>query len=68
MRTEALNGMQFDQDSSLFLSDDLQNIAPKAISGVFSGTMEYQSVKAYVIGLENPYQGVGVTIIATTQP
>lgn len=60
--------MQFDQSSILFLTDDLQNITPKAISGVFSGTTEYQSVKAYVIGFENPYEGVGVRIIATTQP
>ena len=68
LRSEAISGMQFDQGSSLFLSEDLQNIAPKAISGIFSGIMEYQSVKAYIIGVENPYEGVGVTIMAATQP
>ena len=46
LRSEAISGMQFDQGSSLFLSEDLRNIAPKAISGIFSGTMEYQSVIA----------------------
>jgi len=68
LRSEAISGMQFDQGSSLFLSEDLRNIAPKAISGIFSGIMEYQSVKAYIIGVENPYEGVGVTIMAATQP
>ena len=60
--------MQCDQGSSLFLSEDLQNIAPKAISGFFSGSMEYPSIKACVISVENPYEGVGVKIMATTQP
>ena len=68
LRSEALNGMQFDQGSNLFLSEELQNISSNAISGMFSGTMEYQSVKAYIIGVENPYKGVGVTIMAATQP
>ena len=38
-----------------------------AAGGEFSGTMEFQPVKAYILGLQNPH-GNGMSIIAVTTP
>ena len=58
------SGLVFDYSNKLMPTSDLGKIGENAIGGTFEGTLQYQQVKAYVIGLANP-KGMGLTIIAT---
>lgn len=63
---EAQKGINEGNGTLLKLSGNLENLSPHAIGGEFSGTLEWQQAKAYVIGVENPYSGPGVMIMAAT--
>lgn len=62
---EARNGIMEEGGTSLKLVGELKNYAQNAIGGNFTGTLEGQPAKAYVIGVANP-QAYGVTIMAAT--
>lgn len=50
---------------NLQLSSALENLAANAVGGEFSGILENQQAKAYMIGVHNPH-GQSVLIMATT--
>ena len=64
LKKEAQRGINEGNGSQLQLSQPITPLATNAIAGNFDGMMEWQSAKAYVIGVENPYQGPGVSITA----
>ena len=64
---EALRCINEQNRTSLNLSGDVENLSGRSIGAEYSGTLEGQAVKAYVVGLVNPL-GNGVTILAATTP
>jgi hypothetical protein len=66
---EARAGIVDQNGTNMRLSGELKMLGGTAVGGMFTGTMEYQSAKGYIIGMANPQEGgVGVTIIsASTQ-
>ncbi len=65
LRQEAAAGIQ-DESISLQAEGALKNIGSNGIGGVFSGMVQGEKAKAYIIGLINPH-GPGLTIIAITE-
>lgn len=65
LRQEAAAGLQ-DESISLQPEGVLKNISSNGIGGLFSGTVQGEKAKAYIIGLINPH-GPGLTIIAMTE-
>lgn len=66
MRQEAAAGIVEEASgTNLQLSSQLTPLSDQALAGEFSGLLEYQPAKAYVIGTYNPY-GQSVTIMAVT--
>ncbi len=65
---EAQNGMTDGQGTNLKLSGDVDQLSSTAIGGNYEGFLEGTSTRAYIIGVENPYQGLGVIILAATTP
>ena len=66
IRQEALAGV-VDQAAgiNLQLSSTLEDLGKQSIGGEFSGVLENQSAKAYIIGMNNPY-GQSLIIMAAT--
>jgi len=66
MRQEARTGV-VDQatGTNLQLSTEIENLSSQAIGAEFSGLLEQQQAKAYLIGAYNPH-GQSVTIMAVT--
>ncbi len=64
LQQEAANGFN-DQAMQLYLEGEVEKLDNQSIGGFYSGTVEYQSARAYVIGVVNPH-GQGVVIMATT--
>ncbi len=66
MRQEARAGV-VDQatGTNLQLSSDIQDLSGQAIGAEFSGLLEQQQAKAYLIGAYNPH-GQSVTVMAVT--
>ena len=66
---EANAGISDQYGTNLQLNGELKTFGSHAIGGVFTGTMEFQPAKSYIIGIANPQEGgLGVTIIsASTQ-
>lgn len=66
MRQEAQAGIVDPQTgTNLQLQSDLETLSAGALGGEFSGTLENQPARAYVIGAYNPH-GQSVTIMAAT--
>lgn len=65
LRAEAQKGLVEQNGTNLQLDGQLEDLGKNAVGGEFAGTLEYQPVKAYIIGLLNPH-GLGVLIMATT--
>jgi len=64
---QARQGLQDDNGTMLSLSGDLEPIPPASIGGLFTGKLEYNKAKAYIVGTINPF-GDGVTTMAVTDP
>ena len=64
---QARQGIAEQNGTNLSLSGEIENLNERSIGAEYSGTLEGQSVKAYVVGLVNPL-GNGVTIMAATTP
>jgi len=64
---EANAGINEEGGTTLKLAGQLENFSEHAIGGEFSGTMEWQPAKAYMIGMVNPHAtGPGVSVMAIT--
>ena len=69
LRQQAIEGLDEGNGTVLRLNGILQNIKSNAIGGEFSGTLEYETAKSYILGVSNPYgKGTGVMILAITTP
>lgn len=66
IKTEAKRGYSEGYGTQLNLSGSLEDLSDHAVGGLFTGTLEGQSAKAYVIGVANPYEGPGVSIMSAT--
>ncbi|MEM9675243.1 MAG: hypothetical protein AAF992_21810 [Bacteroidota bacterium] len=64
---EAWKGIAEQNGTSLKLSGEIENLNERSIGAEYSGTLEGQAVKAYIVGLVNPL-GSGVTIMAASTP
>ncbi len=64
LKQEADQGL-YDEDVALTRSGEYETIGPAGIGAEFSGTIQYERAKAYVIGLINPH-GAGLTILSAT--
>ncbi|MEL7148094.1 MAG: hypothetical protein AAFO69_17090 [Bacteroidota bacterium] len=54
--------------TSLKLVGKTELLNENAIAGEYTGTMEWQPVKAFVIGIANPHEsGIGVTLLSVAQ-
>ncbi|MTB52090.1 hypothetical protein [Lewinella sp. W8] len=66
---EARAGIADQNGTNMQLGGELKMLGDHAVGGMFTGTMEHQAAKGYIIGMANPQEGgIGVTIIsASTQ-
>jgi hypothetical protein len=64
---EAQQGIQDANGTALTLQGSIQNLGANTIKGHYTGTLEWQPVKALGIGMVNP-NGTGVTILALSTP
>ncbi len=67
MRIEAENGINETGGTQLLLESKLTDIGGVGLGGQFSGLLEYTPVRAYIIGVVNPFNQ-GVLIMAVTTP
>jgi hypothetical protein len=67
IKQQAMQGIVEQNGTMLNVSGQLEPVGNQGIGAEFSGTLEGQQVKAYIVGLVNPL-GDGVTIMATTSP
>lgn len=65
---EAQNGMNDGQGTNLRLVSQVADLSSTAIGGDYEGYLEGNATRAYIIGAENPHQGLGVIILATATP
>ncbi len=68
LKADALKPLQDEQGTNLKLIDNLQDLGAHSIAGYYQGLLEGSPAKCYIIGIENPTGGLGVTIIAASQP
>jgi len=67
LEQEAQQGITEQNGTNLSLSGELKPLGKQGIGGEYGGTLEGKKVKAYILGLVNPY-GNGVTIMAAATP
>lgn len=65
IKQQAMEGLNEGNGTVLNLSGQLSDLGKHSVGGLFSGTLEWQPAKAYIIGMHNPY-GLGMTIVAVT--
>ena len=65
IKEQAQAGLNEANGTNLQLAGPLANLGKGVIGGEFTGTLEWQPAKAFIIGMHNPY-GLGMTIIAIT--
>lgn len=64
---EAKAGIVDQNGTNMQLEESIETLTNNAVAGMFTGTMEYQQAKAYVIGMVNPNEGgIGVTIMSVS--
>lgn len=68
LKADALKPLSDGQGTSLQLFDSLRSLGTSAIAGNYQGLLEGSPAKCYIIGMENPTGGLGITIIAASQP
>ena len=66
LKLEAQKGIIEANGTTLKLSSPLSALSDNAIGATFTGTLEYQAAKAYILGVANPYDSPGITIMAVT--
>ena len=66
IRDEMKKGYSEGNGTQLQLSSPLENINEQLIGGEYTGTIEGNAAKAYVIASVNPHDGAGLTIMAAT--
>jgi hypothetical protein len=66
LKSEARKGIVEENGTQLFLSGEVVDLSANAIGGNFAGTIEGMPAKAYIIGMENPTGGRGVSIMTAT--
>lgn len=67
LKREAASGLQDDAGTQLKLQGELDSVGTKGVGGEFSGQLDGAAVRAYLVGLINPF-GAGITIMAATEP
>ena len=68
MKAELKNGYSDQMGTNLMLSGNIENLGNQKIGGTYTGTLEGQQVKAYVIAALNPHgQEVLIMSVTTTQ-
>lgn len=65
IKEQAEAGLNEANGTNLKLAGPLSDLGKGAIGGEFTGTLEWQPAKAFIIGMHNPH-GLGITIIAIT--
>ena len=68
LKADAIKPLNDGQGTNLQLSDSLQSLGSNAIAGNYEGLLEGSPAKCYIIGMENPMGGLGITIMAASQP
>lgn len=64
LKAEARAGLQEANGTSLKMEGDIEQFSDRSIGAEFTGTVEWQKARSYIIGTINPY-GAGVSILAT---
>jgi len=67
LMAEAKAGLNEEGGTSLRLEGPLASLSKNAVGGTFTGTLEWEEVKAYVLGIPNE-EGSGMLIMAATSP
>ncbi|PHN03636.1 hypothetical protein [Flavilitoribacter nigricans] len=65
LKEQAQAGLSEANGTNLQLSGPLTELSKNAVGGTFTGTLEWQPAKAYIIGMSNPH-GYGITILSIT--
>lgn len=65
IKAQAQAGLNEGNGTNLQLAGQLTPLGKGAVGGEFTGTLEWQAAKAYIIGMTNPH-GLGLTILAIT--
>lgn len=67
MKQEAMKGIHDEGGTQLMPEGSLATLTENSIAGNYGGTLQGQAVKAFGVGLINPF-GRGVTILAVSTP
>lgn len=65
IKAQAQSGLNEGNGTNLQLASAVTELGKGTVGGEFSGTLEWQPAKAYIVGMHNPH-GLGITIIAIT--
>jgi hypothetical protein len=69
LKKQARQGIQEGQGTYFQLEGDIQNLNDNAIGGFFTGMMDWEKARAYIIGIPKPFTyNPGITITAVTTP
>ncbi|GMQ35435.1 MAG: hypothetical protein EP311_04905 [Cytophagales bacterium] len=68
LKAQGSQGINDGQGTMLQLVGNLDNLGPHSIAGNYQGTLEGSPAQSYIIALENPTGGLGVTILVAAQP
>lgn len=67
LKMEARQPIQDQNGTNIMINGQLDQLGNDAIGGELSGTMQYQNIKGYAIGVLNPH-GAGVIIMCAALP
>lgn len=65
IKAQAQAGLDEGNGTNMQMSGTLENLKSNAVGAEFTGTLEWQPAKAYIIGMSNPH-GYGISIMAMT--
>lgn len=65
IKAQAQAGLNEGNGTNLQLSGTLNELGSGAVGSEFTGTLEWQPAKAYIIGMTNPH-GLGLSIVSVT--
>jgi hypothetical protein len=68
MKQGAYEGIQDEGGTSLQLSGQLNTFGENGLAGAYQGTMNWEQVSAYIIGLISPYGGKAINCMIITTP
>ncbi|MBN7810736.1 hypothetical protein J0A68_07210 [Algoriphagus sp. H41] len=68
LKDDAVKPLDDGQGTSLQLTGNLETLSANSIGGNYQGLLEGSPAKCYIVGIANPFGGLGVSILAASEP